>query len=194
MGGQSISLPTLVIVSAPPEIPHPSPPSHQEKSLSLASSSIAPSEPQPVAQPKSPASDQGVPVLATQLPPPSKAEPAKIASPTHPSTSHTAVADATPTHAKPVTSTPPSSYNPGTSLLPHPPYPPEARDRRQTGTVTMSVQFDAEGSVAQARVVESSGVPILDSCTRTFIRDHWHSLAYAGQTVSVPVQYTLENL
>jgi hypothetical protein len=42
--------------------------------------------------------------------------------------------------------------------------------------------------------LQSSGVPLLDSRTRTFIRDHWHSLAYAGQTVNVPIQYTLENL
>ncbi len=58
----------------------------------------------------------------------------------------------------------------------------------------MNVQFDSRGSVAQAEVAQSSGVALLDSETRSFIRAHWHSPSYAGQTVSVPVQYTLQNL
>jgi len=58
----------------------------------------------------------------------------------------------------------------------------------------MSVQFDVKGDVADAEVAQSSGVPILDSETRSFIRTRWHSPAYAGQIVSVPVQYKLENL
>ena len=58
----------------------------------------------------------------------------------------------------------------------------------------MNVQFDVKGDVAQAEVAQSSGVPILDSETRSFIRANWHSPVYAGQIVSVPVQYTLQNL
>jgi protein TonB len=78
-------------------------------------------------------------------------------------------------------------------VLPHPPYPQEARELKQTGTVTLNVQFDSKGDVAHAEVAQSSGVPVLDSATRSFIRAHWHSPAYAGQLVSVPVQYTLQN-
>jgi len=78
--------------------------------------------------------------------------------------------------------------------LPHPPYPTEAQDRGQTGTVYLDVQFDAQGSVVGTKVTQSSGVPILDSETRSFIRSHWHSSMYAGQIVNVPVQYKLENL
>jgi len=58
----------------------------------------------------------------------------------------------------------------------------------------MNVQFDIKGNVADAEVAQSSGVPILDTTTRSFIRAHWHSPAYAGQLVNVPVQYKLENL
>jgi TonB family protein len=95
---------------------------------------------------------------------------------------------------KPAAPAAPSSYAPGLNVLPHPPYPVEARDRGQTGTVIMNVRFDLKGDVADAEVAQSSGVPILDSETRSFIRAHWHSPAYAGQAVSVPVQYKLANL
>ena len=189
-GGQSISLPTLVIVAPPASI---SP--DQEKSSSQSSPRTTASEPQPAAPPKLPAPEESVPVLAPQPVRIPQAETAKINFLSHPAISHTSTAiDATPPHAKPIASAPASSYAPGASVLPHPPYPPEVRDRGQVGTVTVSVQFDTQGSVTQTRVLQSSGVPLLDSETRTFIRDHWHSLAYAGQTVNVPIQYTLENL
>jgi hypothetical protein len=42
--------------------------------------------------------------------------------------------------------------------------------------------------------VQSSGSLILDHQTATFIRSNWHSVAEAGQVVSVPVRYSLENL
>ena len=57
----------------------------------------------------------------------------------------------------------------------------------------MNVRFDARGGVTLAEVTQSSGVPLLDASTRSFIRGHWHSPAFAGQTVSVPVRYALEN-
>ena len=123
-----------------------------------------------------PAIQPGKPIQALQSPA------AKTEAAIHPAISPTAAAAS------------PSSYAPGPSLLPHPPYPAEARDRGQTGTVIMNVQFDVKGDVADARVAQSSGVPLLDTATRSFIRAHWHSLAYAGQAVSVPVQYTLQNL
>jgi len=58
----------------------------------------------------------------------------------------------------------------------------------------MNVQFDAKGNVVHAEVAQSSGVPILDTETQSFIRTHWHSTTYAGQTISQPVKYSLENL
>jgi len=56
----------------------------------------------------------------------------------------------------------------------------------------MNVMFDARGGVTYVEVAQSSGVPVLDSATRSFIRTHWHLPAYAGQAVSVPVEYRLE--
>ena len=96
------------------------------------------------------------------------------------------IATAQSSPPKPMAAASPSSYAPGVNVLPHPPYPIEARNRGQTGTVVMNVQFDARGGVSAADVSQSSGVPILDSETRSFIRAHWHSPSYAGQTVRRP--------
>ena len=131
-----------------------------------------------------------VPVLVVQPTKPKPVTPAKIQVAIHAAISYTASAMA----QSPPKPSAPSSYAPGLDSLPHPPYPPEARDLRQTGTVVMNVQFDGKGDVTHAEVEQSSGVPILDSETRSFIRAHWHSPAFAGQVVSVPVLYKLENL
>jgi len=48
--------------------------------------------------------------------------------------------------------------------------------------------------VTSAEITQSSGVSILDTSTRAFIRLHWHSQTYAGQLISVPVKYRLEDL
>jgi periplasmic protein TonB len=180
-GAPTLSMETMVIVSPPPQHPAPRPPTPATALPPPALSMIATTPPEGT-----------VPVLAV---PPSK--PMQVLqSPTamHPAISHTAVATAQSSPPKPSVAASPSSYAPGPSVLPHPPYPTEARDRGQTGTVIMNVQFDVKGDVADARVAQSSGVPLLDTATRSFIRAHWHSPAYAGQAVSVPVQYKLENL
>jgi TonB family protein len=148
--------------------------------ITLSTLVIVPTPPQPTPPP-----EQAIPVVAKQSIKPAKSHP-----PAHPAISHPSTATAQAS-SKPAAA---SSYAPGDNVLPHPPYPPEARDRRQTGTVMMSLQFDSRGNVVQAEVAQSSGVQLLDTFTRTFIRTHWHSLSYAGQTVTVPVRYTLENL
>jgi len=183
-GSPSISLETMVIVSPPPQPPAPAP-------------TVTATTPPPAPEAK-PAPPEGtVPVLAVQPSKPMQAlQPitAKTQAAIHPAISHTAAATAQSSPPKPAAAASPSSYAPGVNVLPHPPYPTEARDRGQTGTVVMNVHFDARGDVALAEVAQSSGVPILDSETRSFIRAHWHSPAYAGRAVSVPVQYKLENL
>jgi len=47
-----------------------------------------------------------------------------------------------------------------------PPYPELARALGQQGTVGLLLEITAEGRVAEARVVQSSGHPILDSAAR----------------------------
>jgi protein TonB len=86
-----------------------------------------------------------------------------------------------------------SSYAAGANVFPHPPYPEEARDLRQAGTVVVSVRFDERGRVAAVEVTRSSGYTTLDNPTQAFIRANWRSAPYAGRTVSEPVEYTLEN-
>jgi TonB family protein len=103
------------------------------------------------------------------------------------------VAKASPAKAKPAASASfASSYAPGENVLPHPPYPEDAENLGETGTVVMSVTFNMAGDVTQAKVSQSSGVRVLDTCTRSFILSHWHSTALAGETVMQPVRYTGE--
>jgi TonB family protein len=103
------------------------------------------------------------------------------------------VAKASPAKPKPAASASfASSYAPGQNVLPHPPYPEDAQNLDETGTVVMSVTFNIAGNVTQAEVSQSSGVRLLDTNTRSFILTHWHSTIFAGQTVTQPVRYTAE--
>ena len=187
-GASVISLETMVITSPPPPTVPPTTP----HLVTETPATLSPSMPhQPVALPKLP--EEGVPVLATQPNKPLPEKTAAILSASHPTTSHSTAAISV-SHDKPAAAAALSSYAPGANVLPHPPYPMEARDLRETGVVVMNVQFNIKGDVARAEVAQSSGVPILDSETRSFIRSHWHSTTYAGQTISQPVEYSLENL
>ena len=194
-GSPSISLEKMTIVSPPP----PEPPTLQPPKPTPAPAASAPTPtvttvtppPPPEAKPTPPVGT--VPVLAIQPTKPLQTIPQKTSAPPHPTIPHP-TATMAQVHPRPAAAAAVSSYTPGPSALPHPPYPTEARDLRETGIVVMNVQFDGKGDVAHAVVAQSSGVAILDSETRSFIRANWHSLAFAGQTVSVPVQYTLQNL
>jgi TonB family protein len=77
----------------------------------------------------------------------------------------------------------------GSSGFPQPGYPYEAQARHQMGTVTISIQFDGTGSVADVDVITSSNVAALDSNTITFVRAHWHDERFAGRQATVPVEY-----
>ena len=79
----------------------------------------------------------------------------------------------------------------GTSGFPQPGYPYQAQIRRQTGTVRISILFDASGSVSDVNVIESSGVSILDSSTQSFIQSHWRNASFAGRRVTVPIEYRM---
>jgi protein TonB len=188
-GAACISLEKMVVVSPPAEPPPPQ----------IPAPVLAPSVSTSVAPPVLSAAHPdrrlvGLPVLFPQWTEPTEAAQSKARPAAHAVTSSVAQAKS-PGKASPASAaTAMSSYAPGVSVLPHPPYPEEARDRGQTGTVVMSVTFNARGTVARAEIAESSGVPILDVETLSFIRANWHSAALAGQAVSVPVKYTLEKL
>jgi TonB family protein len=79
----------------------------------------------------------------------------------------------------------------GTSGFPQPSYPYQAEVRGQTGTVSVAVQFDGSGSVADVEVTTSSGVPILDSATTSFIQANWHNPGFAGRHATVPIRFEL---
>lgn len=98
----------------------------------------------------------------------------------------------TASSAKPSAAPVMSSYALGVNILSHPPYPPDARAKGQSGTVVLNVRFNAAGDVVRVDISESSGVESLDSEARGYARSHWHCADYAGQTVSQPVQFVLE--
>jgi TonB family protein len=195
-----MNLPLLQTGSAPGEIilslekkiivPAPTPPPLPVE-VTARHDPPAPAQPPKLELPPAPP-PEGLAVLPPEPPMPAKTSSPKMiktaSSPSSLEKKHQAA-------AKPaVASAPPSSYAPGREDLPHPPYPIEARDGHKTGTVLVNIQFDAQGSVARARVWRSSGVVLLDDETMSFIRANWHSSIHAGQTINVPVEYKLQPL
>jgi periplasmic protein TonB len=177
-GSTSISLEKMVEV-APPAEPPPAPP----KVVDMPKVSPVPVDPGfgPMR------AEIGVPVLlaqATKTIKPTEATQAKARTAAH----------GTAQRESKVSATAVSSYAPGQNLMPHPPYPTEAHDRGEAGTVVLTVYFSPKGDVDQVEVSQSSGSLILDSETRAFIRSRWHCPEFAGQTKNVPVQYTLQEL
>jgi TonB family protein len=184
----SITLSTLVITPAPTP-PPPSPPKPKTPIVATTPADMIPKAPQPRPAPV----ENAMPVLTAQ-PPKTVAVTQTKTAPTHPARAPaTHLAKASPAKPKPAASASfASSYAPGENVLPHPPYPENALDMHETGTVVMLVTFNTAGKVTQAKVSQSSGVWQLDMNTRSFILTHWHSTLFAGQTVTQPVHYHLE--
>jgi TonB family protein len=183
----SITLLTLVITPTPPPTPAPLPKPERPIAATTSAEMI-----QKAPQPRPAPVADGVPVVVQ---PSSKATVTETKIPPTPPASRlaTRVTKSSPAKAKPAASASfASSYAPGENVLPHPPYPEDAENMGETGTVVMSVTFNLAGDVTQAKVSQSSGVRVLDTCTRSFILSHWHSTALAGETVMQPVRYTGE--
>jgi TonB family protein len=82
-----------------------------------------------------------------------------------------------------------SSFVLGSSGLPAPGYPYEARVAHESGEVLMHVVFDAGGGIASAEVTKSCGYSNLDTSTRDFINENWKNSSMANKTVDVPIVY-----
>jgi periplasmic protein TonB len=54
-----------------------------------------------------------------------------------------------------------------------PPYPADARNLSQQGTVTLALTIDATGAVTNAQVKASSGYPDLDQTAVNWVIAHW---------------------
>lgn len=67
-----------------------------------------------------------------------------------------------------------------------PPYPPVARRLGQQGTVILSITVAADGSVSEAQVATSSGVPELDHAALEWVRSHWRYKPAMQGGVGVP--------
>lgn len=182
----SITLSTLVITPAPPP-PTPRLPVPETPVVVTTPAETIPEAPQAKPVPVK----NSVPILTPQVSKTVAVTQTKTAAP-HPVPA-TPVAKASPPKPKPSAPTPfASSYAPGENILPHPPYPEDAQNLGETGTVVMSVTFGMAGEVTQAEVSRSSGVRLLDTSTRSFILTHWHSTTFAGQTMMQQVRYNVE--
>ena len=176
-GAPTITLQAMVVAPAPPEPPAPTP--LPPAIAAWPPVSVVEPLPEPLAPIKLPI--DGVPILPIKQSNPILAQ------------THEPYHALAQTQAKPATASTPSSYSPGVNALPHPPYPTEAQSRGEHGTVTVLVHFDGQGNVSHVEVSESSGVPVLDAETKSFVREHWHCSDYAGQAISQPVEYSLVN-
>jgi len=56
---------------------------------------------------------------------------------------------------------------------PPPPYPVIAQRNRYEGTVTLELRVDASGTLTEAKVLKSSGFPVLDEAALDLVKHRW---------------------
>ena len=88
--------------------------------------------------------------------------------------------------------------SPGYLLNPHPPYPEEARQLRQSGQVLLKVKVDDTGAAESVEIAKSSGYPLLDDSALETVKG-WKftpfrmaGVAISG-TVDVPIVFSLND-
>jgi TonB family protein len=143
---------------------------------------VSTSVPDPVIPTKIP--DVGIPVLA---PVPTHSAVAKTETHHRTTTPHAAASPSVQAAASTVA----ANFSRGYNSMPHPPYPEEAVNLNWTGTVIVLVEFDEKGDVVSTTISKSSGIPLLDTSTCSFIRTNWHSMKFAGLSIPQPVEYKL---
>jgi periplasmic protein TonB len=74
---------------------------------------------------------------------------------------------------------------------PFPPYPMEARLRHEEGMVRLKIIIGPKGNVAQVQILQSSGHKALDDSAVNAVQRWKAHPQYAGQTVSLPIQFKI---
>lgn len=78
----------------------------------------------------------------------------------------------------------------GSKNFPKPPYPFQARQRRQQGTVLLRIVV-VGGSIAEVSIARSSGHGILDSTAQSWVRSKWNFPAGLTRTLQQEIQFEL---
>ena len=73
-------------------------------------------------------------------------------------------------------------------VTPHPPYPRLRGISPGVGQTTVQVTTDASGRVSNVVIVKSTGNPVLDSHTLSYVRGNWHGPANASKTTEFVYQ------
>lgn len=77
------------------------------------------------------------------------------------------------------------------TIAPPPPYPYEARRAHVRGAGKFLLHFDADGSVTEVEVAQSTGSVVLDQASRNTFR-RWRCRPGAPREVYVPISFTLQ--
>jgi TonB family protein len=75
---------------------------------------------------------------------------------------------------------------------PFPPYPLEARRLGEEGMVRLTLGIGAKGDVTKVEVLQTSGYKLLDEAAIQAVRRWKAHPQYAGQTVSLPINFTMQ--
>ncbi|MFQ3670736.1 MAG: energy transducer TonB [Verrucomicrobiia bacterium] len=78
----------------------------------------------------------------------------------------------------------------GSRNFPKPPYPFQARQRRQQGTVLLRIVV-VGGSITEVNIARSSGHGILDSTAQSWVKSRWNFPAGLTRTLQQEIQFEL---
>jgi TonB family protein len=76
------------------------------------------------------------------------------------------------------------------TYAPRPQYPYAARSRLQTGRAVVVIDIGASGSVTSARILVSTGWPILDNASTSAFRQ-WRFKPGTVSMVKIPIAFTM---
>lgn len=165
------STPRPQLSVAPTRLPHPSPlPPLTEFSELIPDvlPDLPTAEPTPIAplfEPELPPSHTPAATSTTQTDPPPQVDPPPSS---NAETSDTPASSTASPHATTADYTPPAYLD-----CPQPSYPPQLRQHRIQGSITLLLSIDTQGHPTSVEILQSSHHPTLDRHARNWVLKHW---------------------